>query len=89
MFRITKAKSDEPIKIIVTGKIESVTKTPTATEAKAPNPICIAPMTAEALPAFFSNGANDNAVVFGLQKPKHPKNRKSIAITPYKLKKSK
>lgn len=43
-------------------------------EAKAPKPICKAPINADALPAFFVNGAKESAEALGLIKPKHAKN---------------
>jgi len=44
-------------------------------DARAPKPICRAPIRAEALPAFFVNGARDKADAFGLMKPKQAKNK--------------
>ncbi len=43
-------------------------------DANAPKPICKAPIKADALPAFFVNGAKDKADAFGLMKPRHAKN---------------
>ncbi len=57
-----------------------------AAEAKAPKPICNAPIKAEALPAFFENGAKESAEAFGLMKPKQPKNNAINAMVVYKFK---
>ena len=42
---------------------------PTQADANEPNPICNAPINAEALPASFVNGAIDKAAEFGKQNP--------------------
>ncbi len=42
---------------------------PTIAEAKAPRPICKAPISAEALPASFLNSANESAAEFGKLNP--------------------
>ena len=56
-----------------------------AAEARAPKPICKAPINADALPAFFLNGAKDNAEALGLIKPKQAKNKlnKVFFLTTY------
>lgn len=52
----------------------------TPTEANAPMPICMAPMSAEAVPAFFENGNSDRAEAFGLTKPRQQRKTKSKAV---------
>lgn len=42
---------------------------PTTADANDPNPICNAPMSADALPASLVNGAIDNAAEFGNVNP--------------------
>ena len=49
---------------------------PTKAAAKDPNPICIAPMSADALPASLVNGAIDKAAEFGKLKPWQLRNKK-------------
>ncbi|MNR44494.1 hypothetical protein D3C85_1632450 [compost metagenome] len=56
-----------------------------AADASAPKPICSAPINAEALPAFFVNGAKESAEAFGLIKPKQPKNKAIKAMVVYKF----
>lgn len=57
----------------------------TITEARAPNPICKAPIKADALPAFLVNGASDKAAAFGLIKPKQARNKAIKPIVEYKF----
>ncbi|MNL78799.1 hypothetical protein D3C87_2052760 [compost metagenome] len=51
-------------------------------EAKAPKPICSAPIRAEALPAFREKGAKARAAALGLTMPTEDKNQKNIIIAP-------
>lgn len=56
----------------------------TPKEANAPTPICIAPMSAEAVPAFFEKGSKDRAEAFGLTKPRQQRKTKSNAVVSVK-----
>ena len=47
------------------GKLPFVCTRPTPAEIKPPTPNCIKPSKAEALPAFFSNGAKAIAAALG------------------------
>lgn len=60
----------------VMGSAVLLLKTLTATEERAPNPICKPPISADALPAFLLNGAIARADVLGNVKPWQHKNRK-------------
>ena len=53
----------------VIGMAECGFSKPTIAEANAPNPICMAPIKADALPACFVNGAMDKAAALGKLKP--------------------
>ena len=66
------------------GTAEFLTKIPTANEAKAPNPNCIAPIKADALPAFLEKGARVSPAVLGFDIPKQARNRNNMVIVPYK-----
>ena len=49
----------------IIGTAVPLLKALTATEAKAPMPICKVPNKEEAVPAFLSNGANASAAALG------------------------
>ena len=66
--------------ILTIGNDERVSKKLTATDAIVPIPIWIAPINADALPAFLENGANDNADVLGLAIPKQLRNMNNRTI---------
>ena len=53
----------------VIGKLVPLLKNPTIVAANEPKPICNAPMSADAVPASFLNGAILNAEAFGKLKP--------------------
>ena len=55
-------------------------------DAKAPKPICVAPINAEALPAFFLKGWSDKAAVLGLVSPRQDKKINKSTIVCHKLK---
>lgn len=70
----------ETVIITTMETMEFFTKTPTAKEAKAPKPNWMAPIKAEALPAFLVKGASVSPAVLGLDMPKQAKNKNSSAI---------
>src|SRR5690348_15774969 len=57
---------------------------PTSAEATAPQPICNAPINAEAIPAPFVNGAIANAAELGNVNPWQLRNKKIRKIVEYK-----
>ena len=63
--RISSASAEVAAMLAIIGVAVPLLNTLTPTEASAPMPICIAPMIAEALPAFRENGASDKAAAFG------------------------
>jgi hypothetical protein len=65
MNKITNASAEVLAIMAIIGVAVPLLNTLTPTEASAPMPICMAPMIAEALPAFRENGASDNAAAFG------------------------
>ena len=85
-IKITKAKSVVIVIITTIETIELCTKTPTVKDTNAPKPNCIAPINADALPAFLAKGARVSPAVFGLEIPKQDKNKNNITIVPYKPK---
>ena len=74
--------------MITIGTTELLTKTPTAKDTKAPKPSCIAPIKAEALPAFLEKGARVSPAVLGFEIPRQARNKNNITIVPYKPKTS-
>ena len=67
------------------GRTEFSGKKLTAKDAKAPKPICKAPINAEALPAFLEKGAKESAAAFGLINPRQLKNKAIKAMVLYRL----
>ena len=68
--------------------MEFFTNNPTAKDANAPKPNWIAPIKAEALPAFLLNGANVNPAVLGFEIPKHAKKINKKPMVSYNPNKS-
>ena len=60
----------------------------TITDAKAPKPICKAPIKADALPAFLVNGAKDKAAAFGLINPRQERNSAIKLMVKYRFNQS-
>jgi hypothetical protein len=75
--KINNATIVVPVMIATIGTADLTSNILTPKEANAPNPICTAPINAEALPAFLLKGARDKAEVFGLVKPRQHRNKKS------------
>ena len=69
---------------MVMGKDEWLLNRLSTTVAKAPQPICKAPINAEALPAFLEKGAIERAEEFGKLKPKQHKKINIQPIVSYK-----
>ena len=70
---IANAKLEEIHIVMTIGKDVLVFRNPKSNDVMAPNPICTAPIKAEALPAYFEKGAKAIADVFGAVKPTHAK----------------
>ena len=66
-----------------TGSILTDSKSPTPLEASAATPICVQPISADALPILFSKGANANAFAFGFIIPTHERQMKNIPMVLY------
>lgn len=68
-IRILSPNNEHKAMIPTMGKGVFAFKVPTAAADNAPNPICNAPIKAEALPAFLVKGAMHKAAELGKQKP--------------------
>jgi len=85
MLRMRRAATVVPVMMDTIGTGDLISNILTPKEAIAPSPICTAPISAEALPAFLLKGASDRAEVLGLVKPRQHRNRKSnttVAASP-------
>ena len=71
------------------GKAEVGLLKPMMAAAVAPNAICMAPIKAEAEPAFFVNGAIESAEAFGKANPWQLRNNAMSAMVLYKFSKLK
>ena len=76
------AVAEQPNMVNVMGAAALLLKTLTMAELVVPTPICIAPNKAEAVPAFFSKGINDNAEALGKVKPWHARKQNMQATMP-------
>lgn len=72
---ISNARIDVMAIIAAIGTAEFAVNMPTATEARAPIPSCIAPIKDDAVPALRENGANERAAAFGFVRPTQHKKR--------------